>query len=278
MLTTFHAIIIGLSQGLTELFPISSLGHSIILPHLFGWEVGTPDDYLSFLVLTHLATALVLFGYFWCDWVKIFHGFADSLRTRAMKTDEAKLAWLLIVATIPAGLLGLLLQKKLTALFTSPLIASIFLILNGVVLLVAERLRRRAKARLTSDHDAVIARTVSYRQAALIGTAQTIALLPGFSRSGAAISGGLGIGLNEENAARFAFLMATPIIGAAALLKLPHVLRAPGRTTMLIGALAAAIAAYLSVRFLVKYFETKSLRPFAIYCILAGLIFSLFLR
>jgi undecaprenyl-diphosphatase len=271
----FQGAVLGLLQGVTELFPISSLGHSVILPALFGWNIHQDAPYfLTFLVATHLATALVLLGFFWDDWVRIVKGLGRSLRDREIGRDDvdAKLGWLLIVGTIPAGILGLTLQDKLRSLFASPQYASIFLALNGLLLYGAELLRRRAPVADTDD-DARIARTVGWRDAGLVGAAQSIALIPGFSRSGAAMGGGLLVGLSHKDAARFAFLLATPIIGAAAALKLPDLAGSQGngvRGPALVGALCAALTAYFSVRFLMRYFETKTLLPFAIYCGVAG--------
>jgi len=273
-ITYFQGAILGLLQGVTELFPISSLGHSVILPSLFGWNIHQNEPYfLSFLVATHLATALVLLGFFWRDWVRIVKGIGRSLRDREIGADpDAKLGWLLVVATIPAGILGLLLQDALRKLFASPEYASIFLALNGVLLFGAEALRRRAPE-TTDDDDGRIARKVGWWQSATVGAAQAIALIPGFSRSGAAMGGGLLVGLSHRDAARFAFLLATPIILAAAVLKLPELAGSQGngvRGPALVGAICSGVTAYFSVKFLMRYFETRTLTPFAIYCLCAG--------
>ena len=272
-----QALVLGLLQGASELFPVSSLGHSVILPRLLGWDIHQDDDYfLTFLVATHLATALVLLGFFWRDWVRIVRGLGRSLREREIAEDDAdaRLGWLLVIATIPAGLLGLTLEHALRSVFASPTSASIFLFCNGLMLFGAERLRRHAPVRQSADYsDERIAREVGYREAVGVGAAQAIALLPGFSRSGATMSGGLLVGLSNEDAARFSFLLATPIIGAAAALKLPELMGSQGdgvRGPALVGALAAAATAYLSVRFLVRFFETNRLTPFAVYCTIAG--------
>ncbi len=284
MITVFQAIIIGLVQGITELFPISSLGHSVILPSIFGWNLHQSDKYyLTFLVATHFATALVLFLFFFKDWMKILKGLARSLRARYIdKSDTyAKLGWLLVIGTIPAGILGLLFQDSLQKLFASARIAAVLLIINGVILWGAEKMRKYAKnVKETAAQSDKNASKLSWGQSFLIGTVQSAALLPGISRSGSSMAGGLLAGLNNEEAARFSFLLATPIIGAAALLKLPSLFTssiAPERSAILWGALAAAVAAYISVRFLVKYFQTRTLKPFAIYCLIAGLTFSLYL-
>ncbi len=274
-----RAIILGLLQGVSELFPISSLGHAVILPRLLGWNIHQNDKYfLTFLVATHLATALVLLGFFWRDWVRIVKGLGRSLRDRGIDpTDaDARLGWLLVVGTIPAGILGLLLQDKLRSVFASAQSAALFLTLNGVLLYGAELLRRRAPSTETDD-DARIAQQVTWRNTVLVGTAQALALIPGFSRSGATMGGGLLVGLSNKDAARFAFLLATPIIGAAAVLKLPDLFGHAGdgvRGPALAGAVCSAATAYLAIRYLMRYFETKTLTPFAIYCFVAGLAAS----
>jgi undecaprenyl-diphosphatase len=285
-ITYFQAILLGLLQGFSELFPISSLGHSVILPQLLGWNIHQNNDYfITFLIATHLATAIVLFIFFFHDWMRIFAGMWRSLVDRQITPDnhDAKLGWLLVVGTVPAGLLGLLLQDSLRTVFASGQSAAFFLMLNGVMLYGAERLRRRAPVVETSEpiaSDARISGDTSYRDAVGIGAAQAIALIPGFSRSGASMAGGLLTGLSNEDAARFSFLLATPIIGAAALLKLPDLFGATGdgvRGQALAASLCSAVTAWFSVRFLVKYFETNRLTPFAIYCFVAGLASSIYL-
>jgi undecaprenyl-diphosphatase len=270
-----QAIILGLIQGAAELFPVSSLGHSVIIPKLLGWDIHQDDDYfLTFLVATHLATALVLLGFFWRDWVRIVRGLGRSIRDREVTDADARLGWLIVVATIPAGLLGLAFESALRSVFASPAAAAAFLVCNGLMLFGAERLREGAPVRAGADYsDERISRELSVGESVGVGAAQAIALLPDFSRSGAAMSGGLLAGLSNEDAARFAFLLATPIIGAAAVLKLPDLFGPQGdgvRGPALAGALCAALTAYLSVRFLVRFFETNRLTPFAFYCTLAG--------
>lgn len=276
----------GLLQGITELFPISSLGHSVILPTLLGWQIDQSDPaFLDFVILTHFATALVLFLFFWKDWVRILRGIARTLIGRGARGVDAQLGWRLVAATIPAGLIGLLLQKRIEALFADPALIALVLIGNGVLLLIAERLRRirarqegelpAGRAAITGDARLAMMR---WRDAILVGLSQCLALIPGFSRTGATLGGGLLAGLSHEDAARFSFLLATPIIGAAALLKLPG-LALSGRqelaAPMIAGALAAALAAYLSVRFLTRYFKTKTLVPFGVYCIVTGIVAAL---
>ena len=271
-----QAIILGLLQGVAELFPISSLGQSVILPSLLGWNIHQNDPYfVSFLVATHLATAIVLLLFFWADWVRIVKGLGRSLRDREIAPDDtdAKLAWLLIVGTIPAGILGLTLDHKLRSVFASATSASFFLMLNGVMLYGAELLRRRAPVHEAGDPDERIAERVGWKEATGVGAAQAIALIPGFSRSGASMGGGLLTGLSNIDAARYAFLLATPIIGAAAILKLPDLLGHTGdgvRGQALVASLCAALTAYFAVRFLMRFFETNRLTPFAVFCLVEG--------
>ncbi len=277
-----QAIVLGLIQGVAEPFPISSLGHGVIVPQLFGWDIHQNDEYfLAFLVATHCATALVLFFFFLDDWKRILGGIGRSLKARRVPPSDtdARLGWLLVVGTIPAGILGLALEHSLRTLFASPESAAIFLTLNGVLLLAFESMRRRQPARGDGegDPDPRIAK-MSFRQAAAIGTAQAAALIPGISRSGITMGGGLVVGLSNEDAARFAFLLATPIIGAAGLLKLPDLLGSAGdgvRGQALVGALAAGISTYFAVRFLLRFFQSNRLTPFGIYCIVAGIALTI---
>ncbi|MGH2938895.1 MAG: undecaprenyl-diphosphate phosphatase [Solirubrobacterales bacterium] len=272
-----QAIILGALQGISEPFPISSLGHAVLLPKLFGWNIHQNADYfLSFLVATHCATALVLFIYFFEDWKRIWFGFLRSVKGRATTADhDARLAWLIIIGTIPAGILGLALEHKLRALFASPTAAAIFLTVNGVLLLAVERFRKRPPrpGDGEGDGDERIAR-MGFRQALGIGAAQALALIPGISRSGVTMGGGLLAGLSNEDAARYAFLLATPVIGAAGVLKLPELLGSTGdgvRGQALVGAIAAALTTCAAVKFLLRYFETNRLSPFGVYCICAGI-------
>jgi undecaprenyl-diphosphatase len=295
LLSYFQAIVVGLLQGVSELFPISSLGHSVLVPALFGWHnlVGaqSADEsfYLAFLVGLHVATALALVVYFRRDWVRIASGLVRSLRSRRIEDADARLGWRLVVATIPVGLTGLVFEHPLRTLFAKPLAAGVFLTLNGVILLAAERLRRRADTRVPvpavgpasrpepdtePDPDRRLAR-LGVGEAAAIGAAQILALFAGISRSGVTMAAGLLRGLDHEDAARFSFLLATPIILAAGLYKIPDLLGPLGngiRPQMLVGSLCAAVAAYLAVRFLVRWFTTRTLTPFAIYCLVAGVL------
>ena len=277
-----QAVVLGLLQGFAELFPISSLGHSVVAPKLLGWHIRQNDSFfITFLVATHLATALVLLGFFWRDWLRIVRGLGRSLRDReiAPEDSDAKLGWLLVVGTIPAGILGLLLEHKLRTVFASAQSASFFLMINGLLLFGAEALRRRAPEPEHGDPDARISRRVGWKEATAVGGIQAAALVPGISRSGVTMGGGLLVGLSNEDAARFAFLLATPIIGAAAALKLPELFGSQGngvRGPALVGALCAAVTAYFSVRFLMRFFETNRLTPFAAYCLAAGLACTLY--
>jgi undecaprenyl-diphosphatase len=275
-----QAAILGVVQGIAEPFPISSLGHGVFLPRVFGWDIHQNDDFfLAFLVATHLATALVLLGFFREDWKRIVTGVVRSLREREVREDDAdaRLGWLLIVGTIPVGLIGLLAEKPLRAVFASPASAAAFLMLNGVMLLAAERLRRRVVPTGPRGSDERLSR-LSWRDAGFVGSAQAIGLIPGLSRSGATMSAGLVAGLSNEDAARFAFLLATPIIGAAALLKVPDLLGPAGngvRGPALLGAICAAVTTYFAVKFLLRFFETNRLTPFGVYCLVAGGLLTL---
>jgi undecaprenyl-diphosphatase len=278
----FQAIVLGLLQGVAEPFPISSLGHSVVLPKLLGWDVHQSDDYfLAFLVAAHLATALVLVWLFRDDWARIARGLSRSLRSRRLDPgdSDARLGWVLVAGTIPAGLAGLLSEHALRRLFASPSAAAAFLVVNGLLLLGFERLRRRAPQPddWRGDADERIA-GLTWRQAIAVGTSQAVALIPGISRSGVTMGGGLLVGLSNEDAARYSFLLAAPIIGAAAVLKLPDLLGSQGdgvRGPALAGALCAAAGTYLAVRFLLGYFRDNRLTPFGIYCVAAGLFSTL---
>ncbi|MCU1448458.1 MAG: Undecaprenyl-diphosphatase [Acidimicrobiales bacterium] len=288
MLTYFQAIVIGLLQGVTELFPVSSLGHSVLFPKLFGWDnlvkaqSQSESFYLAFLVALHVATAIALLVYFRDDWNRIIRGLLRTLATRRVETADERLGWLLVVATIPVGVTGLIFEHSLRTVFAKPLAAACFLTVNGVILLAGERYRRRAEVRsLVAAHASVHSRTeegrrldtLDFKEGVLIGTSQIAALFAGISRSGITMVAGLARGLDHEDAARFSFLLATPIILAAGVYKLPDLLGHLGdgiRSQALVGALFAGVASYFSVRFLVRFFETRTLWPFGIYCLVAG--------
>ncbi len=286
-------------QGITELFPISSLGHSVIFPQLFGWHIDqSADSFLAFLVATHLATALVLFFFYFKDWVLIISGIFRSLKQRTIDTKDtyAKLGWLIIVGTIPVGILGILFEQPLKNLFASPRAAAFFLILNGLMLWgleVYKKRHARTQADISIDTPVHILESsesaelknpdqqiadLSWSSAVKVGIAECFALIPGFSRTGATIGGGLAIGLDHISAVRYSFLLATPVIMAAAVLKLPELAVSKDLSVLgpiIIGSITSAICAYFSVRFLTKYFKSHTLRLFAIYCVVFGIVASI---
>ncbi len=286
MITFFQAIVIGLLQGVTELFPISSLGHSVLLTDLFGWnnllkQQSQEGFFLSFLVILHLATALALLIFYRKEWINITKGFFTSVKKRRAENSYEKLVWLLIIATIPVGLMGLILEHSLRTQFAKPMAAAVFLTINGFILLAGDRALKASKKRndYSLDQTTKNASKLSPAKAIAIGISQVGALFAGISRSGITMVSGLYSGLDHEDAARFSFLLATPIIFAAGIYKLPDFfgpLSAGARPQILVGGLAAGIAAYLSVRYLDKYFKDKSLKPFAIYCLAFGGFMILF--
>jgi undecaprenyl-diphosphatase len=276
MISYFQAVVIGLLQGVTELFPVSSLGHSVLVPAWLGWDhlvsaqSAGESFYLAFVVALHVATALALLVFFRHDWVRIIGAFLRTVRTRKVATADERLAWLIVMATVPVGVTGLLFEHALRTLFAKPMAAAVFLTINGVILLAGERFRRAAPGRASRRLD-----TLEYREAVAVGVAQTGSLFAGISRSGITMVAGLLRGLDHEDAARFSFLLATPIILAAGLYKVPDLLGPLGdgvRGQALAGAAAAAVAGYASVRFLVRFFATRTLTPFAVYCLLAGVV------
>jgi undecaprenyl-diphosphatase len=287
VLTYFRAIVIGLIQGVTELFPVSSLGHSILIPALLGWDdlvkaqSANESFYLAFLVTLHVATALALFIYFRREWFTIIGDLVRSARARRIVSADARLGTLLFVATIPAGLTGLAFEHEFRTLFAKPLAAAIFLMINGLILLGGEVLSRRTNVvRLSTTAPQTTNRepgrridSLTYREALFVGVVQIGALFAGISRSGITMVAGLLRGLDHEDAARFSFLLATPIIAAAGLYKIPDLLGPNGngvRSQIFVGAVVAGFAAYFSTRFLMRFFETKTLWPFGVYCLVAG--------
>jgi undecaprenyl-diphosphatase len=287
-LSYLEAGVIGGMQGVAELFPVSSLGHSVLIPAVVGgsWathlDVNAPESpYLAFIVGLHVATALALIIYFRRDWVRILTGLFTSIRDREVKSTDQRLAWLLIIATIPVGLVGLFAEHWFRTTLAKPTPTAIFLIINGFILLGAEQLRRRdgdlnteyVDERETGpESDKRIAR-LPLAQSTLIGATQIFALAPGISRSGVAMVTGMVRGLSREDAARFSFLLATPVILAAGALKLGDLTGPLGngiRGPVLFGSILSGVGAYLSVRFLTRYLANRSLRPFGYYCIAAG--------
>ena len=320
-MTYLQAFVIALVQGVTELFPVSSLGHSVLVPAWLGgsWQTMVTQSsqassetsfYLAYIVALHCATALALLWFFRADWARIIRGVASSvlrgLRERHFSIDgkDERLAWMIITATIPVGLTGIALEHTFRTIFARPAAAAIFLLINGLILLRGERLRRRASVRepapaevaahiraaspgaharraggrqraeiaAAEESDARIAR-LPIRDSLYIGVLQIAALFAGVSRSGVTMVGGLWRGLDHEDAARFAFLLATPPILAAGVLKLPSLAGPAGahiHGQILLGVIVTAVTAYLSVRFLVRWFQTRTLTPFAIYCLIFG--------
>jgi undecaprenyl-diphosphatase len=314
-LTYLEAAVVGLIQGVSELFPVSSLGHNVLLPALLGgsWardlDVSKAESpYLAFIVGMHVATAIALLIYFWRDWIRIIGGFFSSIRHMRVETVNERLAWMLILATIPVGIAGLLFEHTFRVIFGKPILAAVFLIVNGLILYSGERFRprssveadetiaeerqralssgRQGSGRHASGQQAVRQEelalavqadrrlsTIGYGRAITIGTVQIFALLAGISRDGITMVTGMARGLSREDAARFAFLLATPVILAAGVLKVPDLLGPLGKGIhgqILLGSVLSGLGAYLSVRFLVRYFQTRTLTPFAIYCVVFG--------
>jgi undecaprenyl-diphosphatase len=260
-------------QGVSELFPISSLGHTVLIPPLLHWHVDEGDEsFLAFVVVLHLGTAIALLLYYREQWGRIVRAFVGSVvRGRLSGERDERIGWLLVVGTIPVGILGVLFQSAVRGLFASPIPVAIFLMLNAGVMFAGEALRRRQLS--ASGRGAKPIEQLSWRQSALIGVAQSLALLPGISRSGASIVAGLLVDLDHEDAATYSFLLATPVILLASLLEIP-VLFGPGvaigPVESLAGCLLAGVTAYASVAFLTRYFRHNDLRPFGWYCLIAG--------
>ncbi len=272
---------IALLQGSTELFPVSSLGHAVVVPSLLHLDFRpTEDSFVPFLVLLHLGTASALILLYREQWVRIVGGFLRaSVRGRVQDPDE-KLALLIVVGTIPTGILGFFLEKSLKSLFANPRAAGAFLIVNAAILLGAELLRRRDERRARIDSEAGETReaafrsveSLSVRSALLVGACQCLALMPGISRAGVTMAGGLVAGLRHGEAARFSFLLATPIILAAGVLEVPQLFqRGVPLGTYLAATVLSAVVAYLSARFLIRYFRSGRLDPFAAYCAALGI-------
>jgi undecaprenyl-diphosphatase len=285
-ISTFQAIVLGALQGITELFPISSLGHTVIFPHLFGWNnivawQSEPESpWLALVVMLHVGSAVGLLIYFWRDWIAVIKAFFATVAKRRVETPTERLAWLIIVATIPVGILGLVLEHPVRVALAKPLAASIFLVVNGVILLSAERVRRRSEVRQLAAREGAKEDggrrldTLEYREAAVVGLAQSTALIAGISRDGMCMTTGLVRGLDNADAARFGFLLATPPILLAGLLKFSDLTGPHGdgiRGAAVIAAVVAAVTAVFTVHFLTRYFKTRNLTPFGIYCVIFGL-------
>ena len=268
-MTFTQALVLALLQGVSELFPVSSLGHTILVPAVLGWRNvdRSAPSFLSFVVVLHLGTAIALIVFYRTQWAAIVRGLVASVvRGRIGDDRDERIGWLLVVGTIPVGILGVALEHPVRNLFGSPAPAAAFLFLNGLIMFLGEHLRRRSREGRPLEK-------LSYAQSIGIGLAQSAALLPGISRSGVSMVAGLLSDLNHEDAAHFSFLLATPVILAAAVLEAPK-LFAPGAHVVLVqaivGGIAAGIAAYASVAFLTRYFRSNDLRPFGWYCVVAG--------
>jgi undecaprenyl-diphosphatase len=285
--TAFRSIILGLLQGISELFPISSLGHTVIFPKLFGWNQlvayqssGSENAWLAFIVMLHVGSALGLLIYFWRDWIAIIKAFFATLGKRAIVTPTERLAWLIIAASIPTGILGVALEHVARVATAKPEVASIFLVINGFILFAAQRLATRAEVRSIARREGAkrdggrVLDTLEYREAAGLGLAQSGGLIAGISRDGMVMAAGLARGLDNADAARISFLMATPIILAAGLYKIPDLTGSNGngiRGYALLAAAVAAITAVFTVHFLTRFFKRGNLNPFAAYCVVFGL-------
>lgn len=283
--TTFRAIVLGILQGISELFPISSLGHTVLFPKLFGWnqivafQTKPESPWLAFIVMLHVGSAIGLLVYFWRDWVEIVRAFFATLAKRRIETRTERLAWVIIVASIPTGILGLALEHPARVATSKPEVAAIFLVVNGFILFVAQRLTERAEVRRLARREASQGDegrpldSLAYPEAAFLGLAQSGGLIAGISRDGMVMAGGLARGLDNAGAARISFLMATPIILAAGVYKIPDLtghLGAGIRGYAAIAAAFAAVTAVFTVHFLTRYFRTRTLYPFALYCVLFG--------
>jgi len=272
--TDLQAIVLALLQGVSELFPISSLGHTILLPAVLHWNnINRADPtFLAFVVVLHLGTAIALLIFYREQWIRIVRALVASVVRGKLSDDrDERIGWLLVVGTLPVGILGVLFQEPVRALFGSPGPVALFLAANGLIMFAGEALRRRQLASQTRSDRPI--EHLSFAQSVLVGFAQSLALLPGISRSGASMVAGLLCDLDHEDAAEYSFLLATPVIGAAAILEIPK-LTAPGAHVILLqailGGVVAAVAAYASVAFLTRYFKSNDLRPFGWYCLLAG--------
>jgi undecaprenyl-diphosphatase len=277
-----QALFMGLLQGATELFPVSSLGHAVLIPSLLHWSFRQSDpSFVPFLVLLHLGTASALLFIYRSEWVAIIKGFFTAAVRGSIETPQERLAMLLMVGTIPAAILGVFLESRIKSLFASPYVAATFLIVNGLLMLGFELLRRRAehraalhsKSRVEQEEGFAEAERISFRAAALVGACQALAFVPGISRSGVTIGGGLLAGLRHQEAARFSFLLATPVILAAGVLEVPQLFASGVPVGLYIAsAVLSGLAAYGSARFLLRYFRSGRLDPYGWYCVAAGLV------
>jgi undecaprenyl-diphosphatase len=261
-------------QGVSELFPVSSLGHTVLIPALLRWRVDRSDPtFLAFVVVLHLGTALALVGFYLAEWRAIVSAFVASIvRGRFSGARDEHLAWLLVAGTIPVGLLGVLFETAVQRLFAAPSIVAAFLIVNAFIMFLGERLRRAQHAGGRGDRRLEM---LDWKDGVKVGFAQSLALLPGISRSGSSIVAGLLLDLNHEDAARYSFLLATPVILAASLLEIPRLLDPSVHLALIesiLGGVIAGVTAYCSVAFLTRYFESNDLRPFGWYCLIIGAV------
>ncbi|MBC7463662.1 MAG: undecaprenyl-diphosphate phosphatase [Actinobacteria bacterium] len=278
-LTYPQAIITGFVQGITELFPISSLGHAVLVPAWIGgsWKTFTTDPdsaYLSITVALHFASALALFWVFRFRWIHLISGGLQVLAKRP--SVGGSVFWRIVIGTIPVAALGFIFEKPLRTLFSKPLASACFLTINGIILIVAERASRKAKSEATEELENIeIARRVSVPVAISIGFAQALALFSGISRFGITMSAGLFRGLSHRAASDFAFLLALPVILGASIVKLPELFtpeNADLAGPLLAGSIVSFISTYASVTFLIRYFKSRTLYPFAIYCLILGIV------
>jgi undecaprenyl-diphosphatase len=291
LITTFQAVVLGILQGATELFPVSSLGHTVLFPTLFrwhnivAWQSQPESPWLAFVVMLHVGSAIGLLIYFWRDWIAIIRAFFATLIKRRIETSTERLAWLIICATIPVGILGLALEHPIRDALAKPVYAAIFLMVNGCVLIYAERYRRRSEVRELARREGLNPEgsrrldTLDFKEAGIIGVAQSSALIPGISRDGVVMTAGLARGLDNSDAARFGFLLATPPILAAGIVKFSDLtgpLGAGIRGAAVVAAICAAVTAIITVHYLTRYFEKRNLVPFGIYCLIFGAFMLLF--
>jgi undecaprenyl-diphosphatase len=275
-------MLLAVLQGVSELFPISSLGHTVLVPPLLHWHVDeSSESFLAFVVVLHLGTALALVVFYRREWAAIVAAVAASIaRGRLSAERNERIGWLLIAGTIPVGILGVLFQSSVRVLFASPIPVAAFLMINALIMFAGEALRRRQRERRRREPKPI--ERMTWRESLGVGFAQSLALLPGISRSGASIVAGLLVDLDHEDAAHYSFLLATPVILLASILEVPT-LFAPGVSIgpveALLGCAVAGVTAYASVAFLTRYFEHNDLRPFGWYCLIAGaaalLLFSM---
>ena len=266
-MTALQAIIMAVLQGVTELFPVSSLGHAVILPRLLNWGIDLKaPDWLAYLVVMHLGTSIALFAFFWRDWLSFLRSLISAPDARA-KTDR-RTFFFVVLATIPAVIVGSLFRKLLGDAFAAPAIAAVFLIVNGFILYFGDRIGEESTGSLGQ---------LNWKGALAVGFAQCFALIPGISRSGATMVAGVVAGLKHSEAARFSFLMGAPIILAANVYEAPKLMK-EGATlggVAILSGIVAGIFAYLSLTLLMRYFrrhEFEAMSPFAYYCWAAGVI------